>query len=234
MKILAISDIHGFHAVYRAIPDLAQTHGAELIVLAGDLLGYPDGYSNIEEAQRADAKEIITILQPLQIPVLYIMGNDDWVDLDPPGDPFKSMHGRRIDIGSFNFVGYQYTLPFMGGINEKPEEEIARDVERLEPLMDARTVLVTHGPALGILDLGVLDHHAGSASILTAVERRSVRAHIHGHIHSCFGRQDLHFNVAAAGKIRGVVLDLETMQHKIIVASPLPARGETQHPSKTG
>ena len=70
MKILAISDIHGFHAVYRVILDLAQTHGAELIVLAGDLLGYPDGYSNIEEAQRADAKEIITILQPLQIPVL--------------------------------------------------------------------------------------------------------------------------------------------------------------------
>ena len=38
MKILAISDIHGFHTVYRAIPDLAQTHGAELIVLAGDVL----------------------------------------------------------------------------------------------------------------------------------------------------------------------------------------------------
>ncbi len=50
MKILAISDIHGFHAVYRAIPDLAQTNGAELIVFAGDLLGYPDGYPNVQEA----------------------------------------------------------------------------------------------------------------------------------------------------------------------------------------
>ena len=83
MKILAISDIHGYHAFYRALPDLARTHGADLIVLAGDLLGYPDGYQNIQGAQRADAQAIIRTLQPLQIPVLYIMGNDDWVDLDP-------------------------------------------------------------------------------------------------------------------------------------------------------
>ncbi|MEE9123152.1 MAG: metallophosphoesterase [candidate division NC10 bacterium] len=210
-----MSDIHGFHAVYRAIPDLARAHGVELVILAGDLLGYPDGYSNIQEAQRADAKLILETLQPLQIPVLYIMGNDDWIDLDPPGDPFKSIHGRRIDIGSFNFVGYQHTLPFMGGINEKPEEEIARDLELLVRLMDARTVLVTHGPAFGILDLGILDQHAGSASILTAVDRRSVRAHIHGHIHRCFGRQDLHFNVAAAGRLRGMVIDLSTMRHDV-------------------
>lgn len=234
MKILAISDLHGYHAFYRALPDVARTHGADLIVLAGDLLGYPDGYQDIQEAQRADAQAIIRTLQPLQIPVLYIMGNDDWVDLDPPDEPFKSIHRRRIDIGSFNFVGYQYSLPFMGGINEKPEEEIARGIELLEPLMDGWTVLVTHSPALGILDLGVLDHHAGSASILAAVERRSVRAHIHGHIHGCFGRQDRHFNVAAAGKLRGIVLDLETMRHEMIVASPVLGQGEAGHPTKMG
>jgi Icc-related predicted phosphoesterase len=216
MKILASADIHGSHSVYRALPGLVRAHGASLVVLAGDLLGYPEGSTDILEGQRADARVITGILRSLPVPVLYIMGNDDWVDLDPSGEPFTPIHGRRIDLGDFNFVGYQYSLPFMGGVNEKAEEKIAEDMASLERLMDQRTVLVTHSPAAGILDLGILDRHAGSSSILAAVERRSVRAHIHGHVHRCFGRQGRHFNVSAAGDLRAMALDLDTLRHEVI------------------
>ena len=216
MRILGMSDLHGHHEVYRAIPELVREHAVEAVILAGDLLGAPDGFETIEAAQHADAEAIVEILDGLSVPVLYVMGNDDLVELEPCSDHIQSLHGRRIDLGSYNFVGYQYSLPFMGGIFEKPEEEIAADLAVLESLLDDRTVLVTHNPANGILDTGVLDCSAGSAAILDAILRRSVRVHIHGHIHSCFGAQGRHFNVAGGGRLRGFVIDLATLQHERI------------------
>ena len=83
--------------------------------------------------------------------------------------------------------------------------------------MDEATVLVTHSPAAGILDIvGFRGEWAGSPSIGRAVERRNVRAHIHGHIHRRFGRQGRHFNVAASGRTRGMVVDLDTLEHTVI------------------
>jgi len=81
-------------------------------------------------------------------------------------------------------------------------------------------VFVTHSPAFGILDLGLLDRHAGSQAILEVVESRKPRAHIHGHIHEHFGRHDRHFNVAAAGRQRAVLIDLSTMVHEVLEPGP--------------
>jgi Icc-related predicted phosphoesterase len=207
-----MADIHGSLDVYRRVPHLAVEYQAEVLVLAGDLLGGPDNDSvAIEEAQCADAREILRMLKPLTVPVLYIMRNDDLVEPEPAGSQFQSIHGRRLDLGAYNFVGYQFSPPFMGGIFEKLEEEIATDLSRLESFMDSATVLVTHSPAQGILDRGILDLPAGSPSILAVTNRRPVRAHIHGHIHECFGREGRHFNVAVAGQLRGMVIDLTTM-----------------------
>lgn len=216
MRILAASDIHGNREVYGWLAEVAEERRPEAIVLAGDLLGVPDGHDTVEAAQSADAGVIAETLSSLDRLVLFIMGNDDWVELPASRTRLQSLHGRRFDLGSFNFVGYQYSLPFMGGIFEKPEEGIARDLAVLELLMDASTVLVTHCPAYGLLDLGILDEHAGSRSILSAVRARGVRAHIHGHIHECFGRQERHFNVAAAGRHRAMLIDLTTMTHEVL------------------
>jgi Icc-related predicted phosphoesterase len=217
MRLLAMADIHGNADVYCCVRQLAGEYRAEALVLAGDLLGVPDGnFLTIEEAQCASAREILRMLAPLTIPVLYIMGNDDLVELEPAGSQFQSIHGRRLDLGPYNFVGYQFSPPFAGGVFEKPEEQIAADLSGIESLMDSGTVLVTHSPAQGILDRGILNLSAGSPSILALTRRRPVRAHIHGHIHQCFGREGRHFNVAAAGEVRGMVIDLATMEHKII------------------
>ena len=211
MKLLAASDIHGNHAVYRWLAHQANTTNVDALVLAGDLLGSLDGYDTIEEAQRQDASAIVTILQGTIVPIYYIMGNDDLVALDPRSDQFIAMHGRRVDLAQFNFVGYQYSLPFMGGIYEKPENEISADLDRLQALVDSKTILVTHNPAYGVLDTGILNLHAGSRSILNLVDNRNVCAHIHGHIHECFGRVGRHFNVASAEKCRAMIIDPETL-----------------------
>jgi Icc-related predicted phosphoesterase len=105
----------------------------------------------------------------------------------------------------------------MGGLFEKPEEEIRNDLLHLFPLVDSKTVLVSHSPAHGVLDLGIMDVHAGSESILNLVQSRSVHAHIHGHIHRSFGRSGRHFNVAAGGRRRAMVIDLDTLEGTIRV-----------------
>ena len=216
VRILAAADIHGRHDVYDWLVDAARSQDPSAVILAGDLLGFPDGFKTVETAQEADRHLVLAALGRLTQPVLYIMGNDDWVDLHGELPNERSFHGRRIELGGWNFVGYQFTLPFMGGVNERPESAIASDLSKLGSIVDSRTVLVTHGPAYGALDLGVLDESIGSRSLADLVERRSPRAHVHGHVHHQFGRTGRHFNVASGGKKRAMLIDLETMEHAVV------------------
>ena len=163
-----------------------------------------------------DAKDVVALLSEIACPVFYVMGNDDWVDLNPSVPGIQSVHGRRVPFGDFNVVGYQYTLPFMGGINEKPEHEIEKDLSELETLVDQKTVLVTHGPAHGARDKVTIGGNAGSPSLRDLVGRCSPRVHIHGHLHYWFGREGIHFDVASAGKKRAMMIDLETTEHRVM------------------
>jgi Icc-related predicted phosphoesterase len=217
MRILAAADLHGDRGCYRWIASAAAQRGVDAVVLAGDLLGGPGDLMSVEDAQRAQAAEIESILAPLapSVPVFYVMGNDDWVDLEPRGPGLVPIHGRRVEHAGFTFVGYACTLPFVGGPFEKPETEIAEDLARIEPLVDARTVLVTHGPVAGILDSTEFGP-AGSVSLRDLVARRAPAAHVHGHVHSSFGRVGRHFNVAAGGLRRAMLIDLPALTHEAI------------------
>ena len=216
MKVLASADVHGIWPIYEWLLAVARKHSVDMIVLAGDLMGCPDGFDTVEDAQRHEAKSLAELLDSAGMPVLYIMGNDDFVEMPSRSARVRSVHGHRVELGRFAFAGYQYSLPFMGGTFEKPEAEIQTDLDPLAPLLDAHTVFVSHSPALGILDPGVGQVRIGSSSIRELLERRPFRAHIHGHSHAGFGRDGKHFNVASAGSARTMLLDLETMQHEVI------------------
>ncbi len=216
MRVLAGADVHGCQEVAQWLVEVARGQRAEVIVLAGDLLRASEGFHTEEDAQRHCAKELAGIFKQAGVPILYVMGNDDLVEWQPAVDGFASLHGRRVTLEGFHFVGYQYSLPFAGGPFEKPEDQIRADLDALEQLVDSGTILVTHSPAYGILDLGVLDQHAGSRSILAVVRKHNILAHIHGHIHRCFGRDGLHFNVASAGKKRAMLLEVPSLQHEFL------------------
>jgi Icc-related predicted phosphoesterase len=192
----------------------ARRHDVQAILLAGDLLGCLDGFATPEDAQRHEAKILIDVLGAAGVPVLYIMGNDDLVELDSRAPEVQSIHGRRVACGRFSFVGYQYSLPFMGGVFEKPESGIAADLASLTGLVDSTTVFMSHSPALDILDPGFGETHIGSASLRAFLERHGFLAHVHGHSHAGFGHCGKHFNVASAGQARAMIVDLETMQHE--------------------
>ena len=216
MQLLALADLHGNHEIYEWLAGVTARVAPDVVVIAGDLLGGQDGFGTIEDSQRADAIAILDILDRITQPVLYVMGNDDMVELEPKKVSIQSLHGRRVDLEDLNFVGYQFSLPFMGGIFEKPEDGIRDDLKALESLVDHCTVLVTHSPAYGTLDIGVMDVPAGSKSIRSLIEFRRPLLHIHGHIHQEFGNKGRHFNVAAAGQKRAVLIDTRTMEHQVV------------------
>jgi hypothetical protein len=131
----------------------------------------------------------------------------------------QPIHGRRVAIGAYNFIGYQYTPPFVGDAFVKTDAEIEADLPLLEPLVDERTVFVTHAPALGSLDL-CYEENVGSRAIAQFLERKPALAHIHGHIHEKFGRDGNHFNVAAAGVCRAMLIELPSLVHTVLAYSP--------------
>lgn len=208
MKILAIADIHGNLDVYRWILLLVEKQNIEAVVLAGDLLGFDPGFKTPEEAQFANAKKILGILDKITLPVLYIMGNDDLLELPCPKSHMRSLHGCRVEIGAYNFLGYQYSLPFVGGSFEKTESEIKNDLTGLKPLVDSNTVFVTHSPAWGILDEVASVGHVGSKTIREFIEETAPQIHIHGHIHECYNRAGKHVNAASRGEKKAFVIDL--------------------------
>ena len=127
-----------------------------------------------------------------------------WSNLDSRSTHVQSIHARRTTLGAFNFVGYQCSLPFMGGVFEKPEAGIETDLGSLEHLVDSQTVFVSHSPALGILDPGFGDSRIGSDALRRFLDRRQCLVHIHGHSHAGFGRVGQHLNVASGGARRAV------------------------------
>jgi Icc-related predicted phosphoesterase len=220
MQVLAAADLHGRSRVYAWLVDAVRQYGVEALVLAGDLLGCPDGFDTPEDAQRHEAKALTDLLETAAVPVLYIMGNDDLVDLACHGARVQSIHGRRVTLGGFNFVGYQYSLPFMGGVFEKDESGIESDLAELTSLVDSQTVFVSHSPALGILDPGLGEMSIGSGALGHFLERRPFLVHVHGHSHGGFGRLGKHFNVASAGRLRAMIINLETLQHQVLGLEP--------------
>jgi len=207
--LLAAADLHGILRIYEWLVKTAN-HRADLLVLAGDLFE-----ADFPDQQRGQAARIVALLREARVPVLYLMGNDDEVELGYEDARIQSVHGRCIKIGGFGFVGYQYTEPFAGDVFVKPEAEIARDLEPLAPLLDANTVLITHMPAFGSCDQTFGDH-VGSRPLAEMLARRPVLAHIHGHIHGAFGRDGIHFNAACAGRCRSILIRLPSLQHEVI------------------
>lgn len=215
MKLLAAADIHGRVDVYEWLIGQAREKKAELVILAGDL----SASSWEEEEQRREAETLISVMKRFPVTTLYLMGNDDFFALDYEDERVKRVHGQRLEFGGYRFVGYQYTPPFIGGPHEKPEEEMAKDLQQLEPLVDERTVLISHGPLRGVLDRGFSGERVGSRALAAFLDRRPVLAHIHGHIHESFGREGKHFNVASAGRCRAFLIELPSLSHEVIQAS---------------
>jgi len=182
--IIATSDLHGDLQAYMNLAGQAKSDEIQLVVLAGDLTGRSNGYHQLSP-----------ILSSIGKKVLFLMGNMDEEEWPSEGN-LININQRSYAYEHLNFVGYQYTNPFIGGKFEKSESEQYQDLNNLSEKMDDRTVFITHGPPFGVLDKTFWKRSVGSKSLTDFVARHKPLIHIFGHIHESFGRSERSYNVS--------------------------------------
>jgi Icc-related predicted phosphoesterase len=246
MRLLFTADLHGLNAAYQRFAELLLSGGFDVGVLAGDLMGFPsDAEIEVsrnklnqdpdesaagrgdEEADRIAEHALKnkeryykSLIKKARKPIVFVMGNDDgilgqgiaWTN----EGMFVDISQRRAKHGKYNFVGYHYTSPFVGGSFEKTLPDQRQDFAMLRHLIDQNTILVTHGPPFGILDTGGDGEHYGSKALRDLVDSTSPRLHLFGHIHHSHGRSDNSINGAYPHVRRFVAVDVDTLQVEFI------------------
>jgi Icc-related predicted phosphoesterase len=106
---------------------------------------------------------------------------------------------EAVTIDGKVFYGSPWTPPFKQWSFMAEEDELNEKYKAMPREVD---VLITHGPARGILDVGHKHEHAGSKALLYAIDQREVKHHVFGHIHGEGGRYEkvgytTRYNVAA-------------------------------------
>lgn len=149
------------------------------------------------------------IISTASKPIFLVPGNHDlseWRDTET----ITNVHQRRVEYGGLNIVGYRYTDL------DRSEEDEARDVEKLRPLVDRRTILLTHAPPFRLLDRTYRGIPIGSKAIRAMACRRRPMFHLFGHVHDSFGIRGRSANGAYAGTNAFIRVDTETRRLGIV------------------
>lgn len=205
MKITLISDTHNKHS---QITSSLSVPGGDLIIHAGDIssLGFK------HEIQQF-CKWFDSLSYDCKV---FIAGNHDF------GFEIRDEETQQI-LNSYKWITYLQDSDTLFG--ETPDSCVkiygspwsprfhdwafnadkGADIKQhWDKIPDDVDILVTHGPAFGILDTveGRRDVHLGCEDLLQAIKRVKPKIHVCGHIHSGYGYRyseetdTHHFNVA--------------------------------------
>lgn len=180
MKILTISDTHGFHK------ELKHFNGVDMVIHAGDFSNHGTPTMNLPEA--LDFLEWYN-----EIPVKYkilVAGNHD-----------TALYAKLIHITDYpNIIYLEHESIEIEGIKifgspwvpQYGNWAFMKKRGKLDPLWqlipENLDILITHGPPKGILDLAYnIDNileYCGDKELLNHVLRVEPKYHIFGHIHN--------------------------------------------------
>jgi len=186
ITVLAGTDFHGSKSAFENIAAKARIHGADLIVVCGDITNF---------GTREEAEKLLRILAGTQLPTIFVPGN-----CDPPTlteielDRVKCIHGSGVSYGNLTFIGVGGSpiTPF-NTFFEMSEDEIMRVIEgcvrRLGGDLAGQIILVSHSPPKNTrVDRTFAGMHVGSTSVRAFIERYRPRLTICGHIHEARGK----------------------------------------------
>ena len=182
---MCLSDTHTMHHKL----DLSTLHGIDCVVHTGD-------FSNGDELSTDNFLCWFSDL-PVKHKV-FIAGNHDR-HIQHNNDRFKRkvallggihyLEDSGVDIEGIKFWGTPYVNQFYNWAFMLPEKELSK-VYKLIP-KDTQ-VLLSHGPAQGILDFvnRIGGGHVGSLALRNKVKRlKDLKYHIFGHIHCGAGKE---------------------------------------------
>lgn len=181
MRIICISDTHGFHRKLRLPP-------GDVLIHAGDLTAR----SNLEEV-----RDFLMWLgeQPHAHKVL-VAGNHDRIFENEPDVASALMpksvvylQDRGCIVGGRKIWGSPVQPQFMNwAFNRKRGPEIAAHWAMIP---DDADFVITHGPAYGILDHDLRGQNHGCVDLRRRLQIVQPRLHVFGHIHSGYGTTSL-------------------------------------------
>ncbi len=198
MKILCFSDLHRDRQAAERLLDAAQ--GADVVVGAGDFA-----------TRHAGLADTLEILCRIDKPAVLVPGNGETVEeLTEAAACWPSahvLHGSGCEIEGVSFWGVGGGIPVtpFGDWSYDFDEQQGADLLAGCP---RDGVLVVHSPPIDTVDHDSNGKIRGSRSIREAVESKSPRLVVCGHIHSDWGKQvDLGVStILNAGPI-GVIVD---------------------------
>ena len=182
MKIVAISDTHCQHR--------------KIILPVGDMIIHAGDVSN--EGTEGEVLSFLKWFSGLNFKYkIFIAGNHDFF-FDGETDKYLStiipdnivyLNDNGINIEGINIWGSPVT-PWLydGAFNRTRGSNIAKHWKMIPVETD---ILITHGPAYGILDKNRVNYAAGCKSLKTALQKIKPKVHICGHIHEAYGQQVL-------------------------------------------
>ncbi len=180
MIIIALADIHGG---LKYLPGICEElKHAHLVLVAGDITNF---------GKYKEAAQIVSELRKHNPRILAIPGNCDKAGVSE----YLAYEGINLDCKSvkvegITLLGLGGSLPCPGRTpNEAPDEQFAICLKELghEVFPDGSFVLVTHQPAFGTVVDKAGEHHTGSRSIRSFIERYQPLLAVSGHIHEAVG-----------------------------------------------
>lgn len=178
MKFVAISDTHGQHS------SLILPEG-DVLIHAGDL------------SRRGTQDEIFYFIHWFaELPYRYkvfIAGNHDFYLENTPNELIQSqlpenvfyLNDSGIVIEGIRIWGSPITPYFHNwAFNRHPGEAIQKHWDLIPSDTE---ILITHGPAFGLLDETSQFQKVGCIQLLAKVEELQPKFHVYGHIHEAYG-----------------------------------------------
>ena len=176
MKLLAFSDLH--RDLDQAAELVAMSAEADVVIGAGDFASMHEGLG-----------ETIDALVAIETPTVLVPGNNETEQaLREAASGWSAatvLHGSGTEIDGAEFFGLGAGIPITPWEwSFDLDDDAARSM--LEPCPGG-AVLVLHSPPQGHCDTNGSGDHFGSPTLLRAIEEKSPRLAVCGHIHESWG-----------------------------------------------
>jgi Icc-related predicted phosphoesterase len=176
VKLLAFSDLH--RDLDQAAELVAMSTEADVVIGAGDFASVHEGLD-----------ETIEALAGIETPTVLVPGNNETEEaLREAAATWSAatvLHGAGTTIEGTEFYGLGAGIPttpwdWSFDLDDEAATAMLADCPR-----DA--VLVLHSPPKGHCDSNGADMHFGSPALLKAIEEKTPRLAVCGHIHESWG-----------------------------------------------
>ena len=178
MKIIAISDTHNYHG-------LLQLPTGDLLLHAGDVSG------------RGTEQEVRNFLEWFArqdfTHKIFIAGNHDFFFERMPASLIQSIIPDNIiylndsgaEIEGINIWGSPIQPWFFDWAFQR--QRGAEISQHWQMIPEDTDILITHGPAYGILDKTIRNESVGCEDLLNRIKKVKPKYFISGHIHEAYG-----------------------------------------------